>query len=65
MYGNLISIEKKDSIGFTIAPRYFIEHFTEATEPHTYEEVLRELDNNQLILSWKIFRVKMESPLSF
>lgn len=47
MYGNLISIDK-DSIGFTIAPRYFIEHFTEATEPHTYEEVLRELDNNQL-----------------
>lgn len=47
MYGNLVSIGK-DSVGFTITPRYFMEHFTEAIEQHAFEEILRDFDSNQL-----------------
>jgi serine-type D-Ala-D-Ala carboxypeptidase/endopeptidase (penicillin-binding protein 4) len=47
LYGNLISI-KKDSSMFKIEPPRFFEHFTEATLSREYEEVIRELDNNQL-----------------
>lgn len=47
LYGNLITI-KKDSTGFKIIPQRFFEHFTEATVSREYEEVIRELDNNQL-----------------
>lgn len=47
LFGNLVTIEK-DSSDFAIMPRYFIEHFTIATELHKDEEVIRDLDNNQL-----------------
>jgi len=47
LFGNLINIEK-DSTDFTIVPRYFMEHFTVATDSQKQEEVIRNLDDNQL-----------------
>lgn len=47
MFGNLTTIEKNFT-GFRVSPRYFMEHFTIATDPHKREEVIRDLDNNQL-----------------
>jgi serine-type D-Ala-D-Ala carboxypeptidase/endopeptidase (penicillin-binding protein 4) len=47
LFGNLVNIEK-DSTHFTIVPRYFMEHFTIATMARKYEEVIRDLDDNQL-----------------
>jgi serine-type D-Ala-D-Ala carboxypeptidase/endopeptidase (penicillin-binding protein 4) len=47
LFGNLVSIEK-DSTDFTLIPRYFQQHFTMATDPHSYEEVIRDPNDNQL-----------------
>ncbi|MBL7873321.1 MAG: D-alanyl-D-alanine carboxypeptidase [Cyclobacteriaceae bacterium] len=47
MFGNLITIEKNFT-DFLISPRFFMQHFTVATDPHKREEIIRDLDNNQL-----------------
>lgn len=47
IYGNLITI-RKDSTEFSIQPRKFMEHFTVASEAHSSEEILRDVDGNQL-----------------
>lgn len=47
MFGNLITIEKNFT-DFLISPRFFMQHFAVATDPHKREEIIRDLDNNQL-----------------
>jgi len=47
LFGNLVSIER-DSTDFTLIPRYFQQHFTMAADPHPYEEVIRDPNDNQL-----------------
>ncbi len=47
MFGNLIAIEKSFT-EFSIAPRFFMQHFTVATDLRKQEEIIRDLDNNQL-----------------
>ncbi|MFM8912520.1 MAG: D-alanyl-D-alanine carboxypeptidase/D-alanyl-D-alanine-endopeptidase [Flammeovirgaceae bacterium] len=48
IYGNLITV-KKTSDGLKTEPKFFEQHLVKATDKKEYEEVVRDVDDNQLV----------------